>query len=89
MSVRKETRMRKIAVMVAMLVSMCGCDYFKPIPQQQDVSNDTEYSRVVIDGCQYIRSYGSLVHKGNCTNHVTVIKNYGQIIIDGKLVEVK
>lgn len=41
----------------------------------QEQLADADVTIVTIDGCQYLKPYhstaGFMVHKGNCTNHVT------------------
>lgn len=60
----------KPSILILALLLLCGCN--QPHPP------DPEYRVVNIDGCQYFvvasyAGYSSLCHKGNCTNHVTLL----------------
>ena len=74
--------MKRYILIAVMAAGMCGCDQ----QPETDISKSIYWQRCTIDGCQYICYSGNLTHKGNCTNHVTVIRSYGQIIVDGKVI---
>ena len=61
-----------LLLFIALLLAMCSfaCNNEKYKSKPDEVEN-SQYSIVVIDSCEYIKYYyyGTFVHKGNCKNH--------------------
>ena len=58
----------KIFLITATVFILSGCDRNVSYLNSGDGFNKKYYAVVVVDGCQYLESYHSLSHKGNCTN---------------------
>ena len=59
-----ERRLFLILLALTALI-MVGCDY----NSNSNIDTKTEgtiYGTIIVDSCEYIRSYNRLAHKGNC-----------------------